>query len=159
VSRDTTYGRATVRQLCAAFKISRQAYYQAQSTPVAEASDPRPEREGPWATAAELEAKVRECAESHPAWGVRKVHAHLRRQKVVASRKRVWAVMKRLGLVLPAPEHREEGARLGTVTVPEGQVPFRVYKGCKGARGGGSSWCSHAATTLGCSALSSDMSR
>jgi transposase len=119
VSRDTTYGRATVRQLCAAFKISRQAYYQALSTPAVEASGPRPEREGPWATAAELEAKVRECAEAHPAWGVRKVHAHLRRRKVVASRKRVWAVMKRLGLVLPAPEHREEGARLGTVAVPE----------------------------------------
>jgi len=108
-----------VRQLCAAFKISRQAYYQALSTPAVEASGPRPEREGPWATAAELEAKVRECAEAHPAWGVRKVHAHLRRRKVVASRKRVWAVMKRLGLVLPAPEHREEGARLGTVAVPE----------------------------------------
>jgi putative transposase len=119
VSRDTTYGRATVRQLCAAFRISRQAYYQALSTPVEAASSPRPEREGPWATAAELEAKVRECAEAHPAWGVRKVHAHLRRRKVVASRKRVWAVMKRLGLVLPAPEHREEGARLGTVAVPE----------------------------------------
>jgi putative transposase len=27
--------------------------------------------------------------------------------------------MKRLGLVLPAPEHREEGARLGTVAVPD----------------------------------------
>lgn len=108
-----------MRQLCAAFRISRQAYYQVLSTPVEAASSPRPEREGPWATAAELEAKVRECAEAHPAWGVRKVHATLRRQKVVASRKRVWAVMKRLGLVLPAPEHREEGARRGSVAVPE----------------------------------------
>ncbi len=36
-----------------------------------------------------------------------------------ASRKRVWAVMRRLGLVLPAPEHWEERARLGTVAVPE----------------------------------------
>ena len=108
-----------MRQLCAAFGISRQAYYQALSRPLGAASGPRPEREGPWATAAELETKVRECAEAHPAWGVRKVHAHLRRGKVVASRKRVWAVMKRLGLVLPAPEHREEGARRGSVAVPE----------------------------------------
>jgi putative transposase len=119
VNRDTTYGRATVRQVCAAFRISRQAYYQAKSAPVSVPKSARPEREGPWATAAELEAKVRECAGSHPAWGVRKIHAHLRRRGVVASRKRVWAVMNRLGLVLPAPEHREEGARLGSVAVPE----------------------------------------
>jgi putative transposase len=119
VSRDTTHGRATVRQLCAAFGISRQAYYQAKRTPVETGGGPRPERQGPWASAAELETKVRECVEGHSAWGVRKVHAYLRRQKVVASRKRVWAVMKRLGLVLPAPEHREEGARRGSVAVPE----------------------------------------
>jgi putative transposase len=108
-----------VIQVCAAFGISRQAYYQAQSRPAPPVSTTRREREGPWATAAELEAQVRECASSHPAWGVRKIHAHLRRRGVVASRKRVWAVMKRLGLVLPPPEHREEGARLGTVAVPE----------------------------------------
>jgi putative transposase len=119
VNRDTTYGRARVRQLCAVFRISRQAYYRAQSTPVAVAKVTRAEREGPWATAEELEAQVRECAESHPVWGVRKIHACLRRRGVVASRKRVWAVMNRLGLVLPPPEHREEGARLGSVAVPE----------------------------------------
>lgn len=119
MSRDTTYGRATVRQVCAAFGISRQAYYQAQKGPTAEKRTPRPEREGPWATVAELEEKVRECTGAHPAWGVRKIHAYLRRQGVVASRKRVWAIMRRLGLVLPAPEHREEGARPGTVAVPD----------------------------------------
>lgn len=108
-----------MRQVCAAFKISRQAYYQAQKGPAPVKKAPRPEREGPWATAAELEEKVRECAGAHPAWGVRKIHAYLRRQGVVASRKRVWAVMRRLGLVLPAPEHREEGARPGTVAVPD----------------------------------------
>lgn len=105
--------------MCAVFAISRQAYYQAQRTPAGQACAARPEREGPWATAAELDTKVRECAGSHAAWGVRKVHAHLRRCGVVASRKRVWAVMRRLGLVLPPPEHREEGARLGSVAVPE----------------------------------------
>jgi putative transposase len=119
VNRDTTYGRATVRQLCAAFRISRQAYYQAQRGPAKVEAVSRPEREGPWATAVELEAEVRAVAESHPACGVRKIHACLRRREVVASRKRVWAVMRRLGLVLPPPEHREEGARLGSVAVPE----------------------------------------
>lgn len=119
MSRDTTYGRATVKQVCAAFGISRQAYYQAQKGPAPVKRTLRPEREGPWATAAELEEKVRECSGAHPAWGVRKIHAYLRRQGVVASRKRVWAVMRRLGLVLPAPEHREEGARFGTVAVPD----------------------------------------
>ena len=75
VSRDTTYGRATVKQVCAAFGISRQAYYQAQKGSTAVKRTPRREREGPWATAAELEEKVRECAGAHPAWGVRKIHA------------------------------------------------------------------------------------
>jgi hypothetical protein len=79
----------------------------------------RPERKGDWATALELEAAVRACAEKHEAWGVRKVHASLRRRGTVASRKRVWGVMNRLGLVLPAPERCEEGARRGSVAVPE----------------------------------------
>ena len=62
---------------------------------------------------------MRDCAAKHSAWGVRKVHASLRRHGIVASRKRVWGVMQRLGLVLAAPEHREEGARRGSVAVPE----------------------------------------
>ena len=105
--------------MCAAFGISRQAYYQARRGPAPVSKAARPEREGPWATAEELEEQVRGCAGAHPAWGVRKVHAYLRRRGVVASRKRVWSVMRRLGLVLPAPEHREEGARHGSVAVPE----------------------------------------
>ena len=100
MNRDTTYGRATVRQVCAVFGISHQAYYQSRCGPAPVRSSAR----------AGLEAKVREFASSHPAWGVRKIHAYLRWQEVVASRKRVCAAMRRLRLVLPAPEHREEGA-------------------------------------------------
>lgn len=118
MNRETTNGRATVMQLCQTFKISRQAYYAAKLGSV-KPRVPRSERKGPWATASELEAAVRACIAQHPAWGVRKVHACLRRAGVVASRKRVWGVMNRLGLVLPAPERREEGARRGSVAVPE----------------------------------------
>jgi putative transposase len=118
VSRATTNGRASITQLCQAFRISRQAYYAAKSG-LAKPRAARPERKGAWATAAELETAVRECAEKHASWGVRKIHASLRRGGTVASRKRVWGVMNRLGLVLPAPEHREEGARRGSVAVPE----------------------------------------
>jgi transposase InsO family protein len=118
VSRETTNGRANITQVCRAFRISRQAYYAAKSG-LAKPRALRPERKGPWATAAELEAAVRSCAEKHSSWGVRKVHASLRRSGTVASKKRVWGAMNRLGLVLPAPERREEGARRGSVAVPE----------------------------------------
>lgn len=118
MSRETTNGRASITQLCQAFRISRQAYYAAKGGP-AKPRALRPERKGAWATAAELEAAVRVCAEKHASWGVRKVHASLRRTGTVASRKRVWGVMNRLGLVLPAPERLEEGTRRGSVAVPE----------------------------------------
>jgi putative transposase len=119
VNRDTTNGRASVTQVCAAFRVSRQAYYSAKNAPAPEGTAVRSERKGAWATASELEAAVRDCTARHSVWGVRKVHASLRRHGIVASKKRVWGVMQRLGLVLPAPEHREEGARRGSVAVPE----------------------------------------
>lgn len=112
MSRETTNGRASITQLCQTFRISRQAYYAAKSGP-AKPRLPRPERKGAWASAAGLEAAVVTCTEKHADWGVRKVHVSLRRAGTVASRKRVWGVMNRLGLVLPAPERREEGRAAG----------------------------------------------
>jgi hypothetical protein len=50
---------------------------------------------------------VRSRAQSHAGWGVRKVHASLRRGGVVASKKRVRGVMNRLGLVPPAREPKK----------------------------------------------------
>ena len=73
MSRDTSYGRASVVQVCAAFGISRQAYYQASHTPAAVVRLPRAQRQGPWATAEELERRIQEVVAQHPGWGVRKV--------------------------------------------------------------------------------------
>lgn len=83
---------------------------------------PRKERQGPWATAQELEDGIREVIAENSGWGVLKVRAALRRpdRKVIASRKRVWAMMRRLGLVFAAPWERQEGPeRRGHVTVPD----------------------------------------
>lgn len=115
MSRETSRGMATVRLLCETFGISRQAYYTAVRRPAKAAARRRPERPGDWATAAELEAGVRRVVAGHPAWGVRKVRAFLRREGVVASHKRVWAMTKSLGLVLPAPRERDPEAPRGQV--------------------------------------------
>ena len=103
------------RQLCRAFGISRQAFYAAQR------GRQRPQvvrmpRRGPWASAQTLEAAIPLIVQSHPGWGVRKVWATLRRQGIVASHKRVWALMHALGLTLPAGERRRESTR-GSVAV------------------------------------------
>jgi putative transposase len=58
-------------------------------------------------SAGELETAIRRVVEDHRAWGVRKVWATLRRQDLCVSCKRVWAMMKALGLVLPAGERRD----------------------------------------------------
>lgn len=114
MSRETSRGLASVRLLCEAFGISRQAYYAALRRPPS-AKVRRAERAGNWATAAELEAGVRRVAAEHPAWGVRKIRASLRREGVAASHKRVWAMAKALGLVLPAPRERDPDAPRGQV--------------------------------------------
>jgi putative transposase len=119
VNRETSYGRATVRQTCEAFRVSRQAYYAALKPRVVERARVRVERAGSWATAAELEAGIRRIVAEHPAWGVRKVWAVLRRDGMKVARKRVWAMMHRLGLVLPPLAERIEARLGGQVSVPE----------------------------------------
>lgn len=105
VSRDTSRGKATVKQLCKVFGISRQAYYNALKAPSeAAAVEPRPARSGPWATHAELLAAIELVVREHPGWGTRKVWAVVRRRGLIASYKRVWAVMHAQRLVLPPPE-------------------------------------------------------
>lgn len=122
MSRETSRGSAKVRQVCQAFGISRQAYYHARK-PVPErrrtAPGSRRERRGPWASAAELEAGIRRVVATHPAWGTRKVWARLRREGVIASKNRVWAMMRALGLVLPPVKEREPTVRRGQVVVAE----------------------------------------
>jgi putative transposase len=118
MSRMTSRGRATVRQVCQAFGLSRQAYY-AAARPVATIPAARRERAGAWATATELEAGIKHVVAAHPSWGVRKVWAVLRRAGTVASRKRVWAMMRGLGLVLPPVRERTPEHRRGQVIVPD----------------------------------------
>jgi putative transposase len=119
MSRQTSRGQATVRQLCQVFRISRQAYYAASKTPEPASPKPRRERRGPWATASELEERIRGVVAEHPAWGVRKVWAVLKRAKVVASRKRVYAIMKKLDLLLPPVRERDIDAPRGQVIAAE----------------------------------------
>lgn len=108
-----------MRQVCVVLGLSRQAYYAGQRRPVAEAPRERPPRRGPWATVEELETGIRKVTAEEPAWGVRKVWARLRREGVVASHKRVWALMHALGLVLPPVRERDETRIPGQVAVPE----------------------------------------
>lgn len=118
MSCETSRGTATIKELCETFHVSRQAYYAAkQPKPERVAPAPRRERTGDWATYAELVPAIRAVVADHPAWGVRKVWATLRRRGLIVSRKRVWSIMHELNLVLAPMEQREE-TRCGQVTVP-----------------------------------------
>lgn len=115
MSRTTSRGQVSVELLCETFHISRQAFYAARKRPEP-APRRRPAPPGDFTpTPAALEAIRRVCA-AHTAWGVRKVWATLRRDKLVVSRKRVWLLMAALGLLQQAVELRSEEHR-GTVAV------------------------------------------
>lgn len=75
----------------------------------------------PGVTAAALEAGIEAVVAANPAWGVRKVWATLRREPhgLRVGRRRVWAVMRALGLTLPADGPREVEPRRGHVAVEE----------------------------------------
>jgi putative transposase len=140
MSRETSRGVAPVSLTCSTFGISRQAYYAAQrreskSTEAPECStEPGPdeqtqasvrvpvavERFRTWATTEELRGAIHTIVGAHPAWGVRKVWATLRRRcGLRAGLKRVWAVMKADGLTLEPVAVRESPGRYGHVSVPE----------------------------------------
>lgn len=114
MSRTTSRGRASVELLCETFHVSRQAYYAARKAP-------KPRRRvappGGHTPTPEAVAAIRAVCEAHLAWGVRKVWATLRRQKLVVSRRRVWVLMAELGLLQKAVELRDEERR-GKVAVP-----------------------------------------
>jgi putative transposase len=118
----------SVTQVCSLFSISRQAWYEALR-PSGQLALPLPTPAAPaepspapsWPSAEELERGIRAIVAEHPAWGVRKVWATLRREPygIRASRKRVWAMMKALGLTLPADGTRPVEPRRGTVVVEQ----------------------------------------
>jgi putative transposase len=135
MSLETEVGRATVALLCSVFGLSRAAFYvakrEAQAQPSAEvitfpspAQRPVPKAER-WAPAEALREAIEAIAKAHPAWGVRKVHAVLRREPygLCVGRKRVWAMMKSLGLCF-APGARPTEATRGSVAV---ELPNRRW--------------------------------
>lgn len=119
MSRQTSLGEATVRQLCQAFGISRQAYYTAQKPRKRRRGERAPSHAPACATVAVLEPRIRAIVDEHKAWGVRKVWATLRREGLRVSMKRVWALMHSWGLTLPPTAEREGPAIRGHVAVPE----------------------------------------
>ena len=119
-------------QACAVFGISREAYYAARRPPVSrDGGEPLPlpatagvaaPRSGrPGVSAAALEEGIRAVVQANPAWGVRKVWATLRRAPhgLHVGKRRVWAMMRALGLTLPADGPREAEPRRGHVAVQE----------------------------------------
>jgi putative transposase len=121
MSRRTSLGMATIRQLCRAFTISRQAFYAARKPlKPRDAKVARRPAQGRGCTpVGVLEPRVRQIVEQHKAWGVRKVWATLRREGLRVSHKRVWALMRLWGLTLPPCAEREGPAIRGHVAVPE----------------------------------------
>ena len=117
MSPETSRGKAKVRQLCKAFKVSPQAYYRSRGRPAQAQGGSHSRRQGPWASASELEAGIQRVVEEHPGWGVRKVWAYLRREGLIASRKRIWAIMRAKGWVLPPIRERQEVPRSTQVVV------------------------------------------
>jgi len=119
MSRETSSGKASVLQLCRVFGLSRQAYYATRRVP-SEPLGPKPRSRAPrGASVAQLEPRIRDLAQSHPAWGVRKIWACMRREGISVSHRRVWALMKAWGLTLQPAACREKGAVRGHVAVPD----------------------------------------
>lgn len=114
---------ATVTLICEVFGLSRAAYYAAGKprktglrVPAAqEAAD----GQRPWVPVEELKARIRAVKEAHPAWGVHKVWAYLRHvEGLVAGKRRVWCLMREMGLLFEPAAHRTE-IPSGHVTCPE----------------------------------------
>jgi len=113
----TDAGPATVRQVCLLFCLSRAAYYNARNdkpTPTRQrggsassGNQAVPLRPRPAVASAEqLRAAISAVAAAHPAWGVRKIWATLRRPPygLRAGTRRIWVLMRELGLTF-APDH------------------------------------------------------
>ncbi len=134
MSRQTSEGMAPVVLVVALFGVTRAAYYAARkrlTTTAATCTDtsvttlraPRGTASR-FASAATVLAAIRAVVTEHPAWGVRKVWAMLRREHDLrVGHKRVYALMREAGLLLPADGNRLPSPR-GTVAVEE---PNRLW--------------------------------
>ncbi len=118
----TSSGKATVTQLCELFEVSRSGYYSARDRAARQQQTggtvirlPRPRRGVP---ADQLVPAIKDIIDAHPAWGVRKVWATLRRDGICVGRRRVHEVMRAKGWVLHSWPHRAQVTR-GHVVTPE----------------------------------------
>lgn len=120
MSLETPAGKATVRLVCRSFELSRAAYYEAKRNEPGVA-EPRPRKTPSNVTVSDevLVERIPALVAEFPAFGVRRIHALLQREGLRVGQHRVWKVMRRLGLTLPAPSDHEPDPRYGQVAVPE----------------------------------------
>ena len=124
MSRLTCRGDASVGQVRRAFQVSRQAWWAAKMRAATPPPGPRGPRgrteDAPWAPDDLVREAVVKLAQEQPGWGVPKVWSHLRFiKKVVVGRRRVYAFMKLLGLLLPAAHKESRGPGRGHVAVAD----------------------------------------
>lgn len=103
MSRETSRGNAPVALVCRLFRVSRQGYYAAlrggADLPRTKAETSTRAVSSRYASEEILLPAIRRICKEHPAWGVRKVWAVLRRYDgLMVSKNRVYALMKREGL-------------------------------------------------------------
>lgn len=117
MNRATSRGEAPVTFVCRTFAVSRAAYYASQKP-----AGPRPPTSPPrtrGTPVATVLAAIERVVAAHPAWGVRKVWATLKREGLRVGRRRIWALMHAHGHVLAGGTPREPSPRRGHVVVPE----------------------------------------
>ena len=122
MSRVTLSGEATITQLCGLFSVSRQGYYAArqralQNGPVVVAI--RPPRPAGTVSSVQLREAIEAVVADHRAWGHRKVWAVVRRNGLKVGRRRVYEMMRGLGLLLPATHEGRSPRPRGHVTTAE----------------------------------------
>src|SRR5690606_9305113 len=134
MSRQTSEGEVPVAWLVALFGVTRAAYYAVRkrlegggaACGESGATQLRVVRgtAARFASAETVLTAIRAVVAEHPAWGVRKVWAMLRREHGLrVGQKRVYALMRDAGLLLPADGNRLPSPR-GTVAVEE---PNRLW--------------------------------
>lgn len=117
MNRTTSRGEAPVTLVCRTFAVSRAAYYASQKP-----AEPRPPTSPPrtrGTPVATVLTAIERVVAAHPAWGVRKVWATLKREGLRVGRRRIWALMHAHGHVLAGGTPREPSPRRGHVVVPE----------------------------------------
>lgn len=116
----TSAGKATVQLVCRTFGLSRAAYYDALNAEKVVPIDRVRKTHSSVQVADEvLEERIRALADEFRAFGVRRIHAMLKREGLHVGVRRVWKMMSRLGLTLPAVSEREPAPRFGHVAVPD----------------------------------------